>query len=137
MSPTSTSAIISENTPDILYTIIEGHNGIKPQIIISKSINDLRYTYNFNGEIEEATMELTYGMNLLFDLPEGRYKRTIAPDCSYINIFPYDESGTTNTPESSEVWPVNNDNNLNNDTNSQIIRTNDVFAIIEDSHLNA
>ena len=54
MSPTSTSAIISENTPDILYTIIEGHNGIKPQIIISKSIDDLRYTYNFNGETKNA-----------------------------------------------------------------------------------
>ena len=127
MSPTITSAIINSNTPGIEYRIIDAQGITNTQIIISKTIDGERYTYNFNGDVGDGTMELTYGMNELFNLPIGSYKRTIAPDCSYINIFPSDE--TTNVPETREAWPVNNDNNANN--NSQVIRTNDVFAIVE------
>ena len=135
MSPTITSVIISSNTPDIEYRIIDSHGITNTQIIISKTIRGERYTYNFNGDVEDGTLELTYGMNELFDLPIGSYKRTIAPDCSYINIFPSDE--TTDVPETREAWPVNNDSNANNnnntsnDNNLQVIRTNDVFAIVE------
>lgn len=129
MSPTNrliTSVIISSNTPGIEYRIIDAHEITNTQIIISKTIDGERYTYNFNGDVEDGTMELTYGMNELFELPVGSYKRTIAPDCSYVNIFPSDGS-ETDVPETREAWPVNN--NTNN--NSQVIRTNDVFAIVE------
>ena len=134
MSPNRfiTSAIISSNTPGIEYKIIDAHDATNTQIIVSKTINGERFTYNFNGDVEDGSMELTYGMNELFDLPEGSYTRTIAPDCSYINIIPSQESETTSVPETREAWPVlNNDNNTTNNNNSQIIRTNDVFAIVE------
>ena len=133
MSPNRfiTSAIINSNTPGIEYRIIDAHDITNTQIIISKTIRGERYTYNFNGDVEDGTLELTYGMNELFNLPIGNYKRTIAPDCSYINIFPSDGSETTDVPETREAWPVNNDNNTSNDNNSQVIRTNDVFAIVE------
>tara|TARA_B100001559_G_C16361204_1_gene557465 strand:+ start:435 stop:830 length:396 start_codon:yes stop_codon:yes gene_type:complete len=130
MSPTNrftTSAIISSNTPGILYYIIDAHDITNTQIIVSKTIRGERRTYNFNGDVKDGTMELTYGMNELFDLPIGSYTRTISPDCSYINIFPSDETETTNVPETRQAWPINNDNN----NNSQAIRTNDVFAVIE------
>tara|TARA_B100001173_G_C15872123_1_gene497723 strand:- start:79 stop:483 length:405 start_codon:yes stop_codon:yes gene_type:complete len=133
MSPTNrftTSAIINSNTPGIEYRIIDSHDITNTQIIVSKTIRGERYSYNFNGDVEDATMELTYGMNKLFDLPIGSYKRTISPDCSYINIFPSDESETS-VPETREAWPVNNDSNSNSSHNSQVIRTNDVFAIVE------
>lgn len=127
MSPSTftTSAIINSNTPNIEYRIIDAHDITNTQIIVSKTIRGERFSYNFNGDVEDGTMELSYGMNELFGLPIGSYKRTIAPDCSYINIFPYDGSETTDVPETREAWPVNND------SNSQVIRTNDVFAIVE------
>lgn len=133
MSPTNrftTSAIINSNTPGILYYIIDAHDTTNTQIIVSKMIRGERRTYNFNGDVEDATIELTRGINELFELPIGSYKRTIAPDCSYINIFPSDESETS-VPETREAWPVNNDRNSNSSHNSQVIRTNDVFAIVE------
>ena len=121
-----TSAIISSNTPGIEYKIIDAHDETNTQIIVSKTINDERFTYNFNGDVEHGSMELTYGINELFDLPEGSYTRTISPDYSYINIFPSDGNETTFVPETRQAWPVSNDNN-----NSQVIRTNDVFAVVE------
>ena len=126
MSPNRfiTSAIISSNTPGIEYKIIDAHDATNTQIIVSKTINGERFTYNFNGDVEDGSMELTYGMNELFDLPEGSYTRTISPDCSYINIIPSRDG--SDVPETREAWPI-----LNNDNNSQVIRTNDVFAVVE------
>ena len=89
MSPTITSVIISSNTPGIGYRIIDAHGITNTQIIVSKTIRGERFSYNFNGDVEDnGTMKLAYGMNELFNLPIGNYKRTIAPDRSYINIFP-------------------------------------------------
>jgi len=124
MSPTITSAIINSNTPGIEYRIIDAQGITNTQIIVSKTIHGERYSYNFNGDVEDDTMELNYGMHKLFDLPIGSYKRTISPDCSYINISPSDGRETT-VPETREAWPVNNN------SDSQVIRTNDVFAIVE------
>ena len=130
MAPYPTTAIINFNTPGIEYKIIEAEGITNTQIIVRKIIDGERYVYNFNGDVEEGKMELTYGLNKLFNLPRGSYKRVIAPDCSYINIFPSDESETS-VPETREAWPVNNDSNSNSSHNSQVIRTNDVFAIVE------
>ena len=130
MSPNRfiTSAVISSNTPGIEYKIIDAYDATNTQIIVSKTINGERFTYNFNGDVENGSMELTYGMNELFDLPRGSYTRTISPDCSYINIFPSNENETTFVPETRQAWPVSNNNDNNN---SQVIRTNDVFAVVE------
>ena len=126
MSPNRhrSSAMISSNTPGIEYRIIDARDFTNTQIIVSKTIDGERYTYNFNGDVEDGTMQLTYGMNELFNLPEGSYTRTISPDCSYINIIPSGE--TSDVPETRQAWPVSN-----NDNNSQVIRTNEVFAIVE------
>ena len=109
MAPYQTSTIISLNTPGIEYKIIEAYDPINIQIIVRKIINGERYVYNFNGDVEEHTMELTYGINKLFNLPKGSYKRVIAPDCSYINIIPDGEIED----------PV------------RVINTKDIFAIVE------
>jgi hypothetical protein len=119
MAPYHTSVIISSNTPGIGYKIIESEGITNTQIIVSKTINGERFTYNFNGDVEEGTMELTHGMNALFDLPRGSYKRVIAPDCSYINIVP---DGEIEPPVRVRAAWVNN---------TETINTNDVFAIVE------
>lgn len=119
MAPYHTSMIISSNTPGIQYRIIDARDATNTQIIVSKTIDGERYTYNFNGDVEEGTMELTYGMNDLFNLPRGNYKRVIAPDCSYINIIP---DGEIEAPIRVRAAWVNN---------SETIDTNDIFAVVE------
>ena len=119
MAPYQTSMIISSNTPGIEYKIIEAEGITNTQIIVRKIINGEKYVYNFNGDVEEGTMELTYGMNYLFNLPRGSYKRVIAPDCSYINIIP---DGEIEAPIRVRAAWANN---------SQSINTNDIFAVVE------
>jgi len=119
MAPYPTTAIINFNTPGIEYKIIEAEGITNTQIIVRKIIDGERYAYNFNGDVEEGTMELTYGMHKLFNLPMGSYKRVIAPDCSYINIIP---DGEIEAPIRVRAAWVNN---------SQTINTNDIFAVVE------
>lgn len=119
MAPYPTTAIINFNTPGIEYKIIEAEGITNTQIIVRKIIDGERYVYNFNGDVEEGKMELTYGLNKLFNLPRGSYKRVIAPDCSYINIFP---DGEIEAPVRVRATSVNN---------TETISTNDIFAIVE------
>jgi hypothetical protein len=119
MSPYQTSMIISSNTPGIEYKIIESQGITNTQIIVSKIIDGERYAYNFNGDVEEGTMELTYGMNHLFNLPIGSYKRVIAPEHSYINIIP---NGEIREPVRVRAARVNN---------TETISTNDIITVVE------
>ena len=146
MSPTNPSFLFSPNTPNIEYKVIPACDcGIQPQIIISRVVGGIMRRWNFNAAIEESNMGLLCsGMDALFDIPRGHYKRIIAPDHSYINIFPTDNTNTetnhtvrdaSNTPNPLEARlnhaPIVAPDAENDQHGHEGISTNDIFAIVE------